>query len=88
MFKLIMKKLAVIVILLFLAVTITYAVFNEGLEAAKVGDYGTCLKKWLPLAERGDSKAQFYLYLMYEKGKGMYQNYAEAVRWYRKAADQ
>src|ERR1017187_3210827 len=41
---------------------------------------------------RGDcvfcSGAQFNLGLMYANGEGVTQNYAEAARWYRKAADQ
>ena len=39
-------------------------------------------------AEKGDVKAQFDLASMYYYGKGMPQNYAEALRWSRKAADQ
>jgi hypothetical protein len=40
------------------------------------------------LAEWGDAAAQAYLGWMYEQGKGVQQNHVEAVRWYRKAADQ
>ncbi len=40
------------------------------------------------LAEQGIAETQFYLGLMYEKGLGVPQDYAEAVRWYRKAAEQ
>jgi TPR repeat protein len=39
-------------------------------------------------AEEGDPKAQFDLGSAYYYGKGVQQNYAEAVRWYRKAAEQ
>ena len=39
-------------------------------------------------AERGDANAQFNLGLMYEEGRGVAQDYAQAVAWYRKAADQ
>ena len=37
-------------------------------------------------AEEGDAKAQHDLAGMYYYGKGVPQDYAEAVRWYRKAA--
>ena len=39
-------------------------------------------------AELGDASAQFKMALMYDRGKGMPQDYAEAVRWYRKSAEQ
>jgi len=40
------------------------------------------------LADRGDAEAQFNLGLMYMKGQGVAQNYEEAVKWYRLAAEQ
>jgi TPR repeat protein len=39
-------------------------------------------------AEDGNPKAQNNLALMYLYGKGVNQNYPEAMKWYRKAADQ
>ncbi len=39
-------------------------------------------------AEQGDAIAQFNLARMFYLGKGEPQDYSEAVRWYRKAADQ
>jgi TPR repeat protein len=39
-------------------------------------------------ADAGDSKAQFSLGEMYSNGKGVTQNFDEAIKWYRKAADQ
>jgi TPR repeat protein len=39
-------------------------------------------------AEEGDAKAQCDIGRMYYHGQGVQQNYAEALRWYRKAADQ
>ncbi len=38
-------------------------------------------------AEKGDVDAQNNLGEMYGKGQGVPQDYAEAVKWYRKAAD-
>ena len=40
------------------------------------------------LAELGMAAAQFNLALMYDHGEGVPENDAEAVKWYRKAADQ
>jgi uncharacterized protein len=42
----------------------------------------------LLLAEQGDAKAQDKLGFAYDTGQGVRQDYAEAVKWYRKAADQ
>jgi hypothetical protein len=39
-------------------------------------------------AERGDAKAELQLGHIYYHGEGLPQNYAEAFRWYSKAADQ
>ncbi len=39
-------------------------------------------------AAQGDADAQFNLGVMYENGQGVPQGYAEAVKWYRKAAEQ
>lgn len=39
------------------------------------------------LAEQGDAKAQFALGTMYRDGRGVAKDYAEALRWWRKAAE-
>jgi uncharacterized protein len=39
-------------------------------------------------AERGDAVAQRFLGLRYYTGRGVKQDYAEAMRWFRRAADQ
>ncbi|MDH3236228.1 MAG: sel1 repeat family protein [Alphaproteobacteria bacterium] len=40
------------------------------------------------LAKQGDAKAQFALGTMYRDGQGVARDYAEALRWWRKAAEQ
>ncbi len=40
------------------------------------------------LAEQGDAKAQYNLAVAYDFGEGLTQDYFEAVRWFRKAAQQ
>ncbi len=40
------------------------------------------------LAEQGGVIAQYDLATMYEKGKGVPKDCAEAMKWYRKAAEQ
>ena len=39
------------------------------------------------LAEQGDAEAQFALGTMYRDGQGVAQDYAEALRWWRRAAE-
>lgn len=51
------------------------------------GDYSTALRRWTPLAEQGIANAQNNLGVMYNAGRGVPQDYAEAVRWYRLAAE-
>ena len=59
-----------------------------GLEAAKRGDFATALREWEPLAEQGDSDAQYSLGFMYANGLGVPQDYKTAVKWYTLAAEQ
>ena len=65
-----------------------WAGVNEGVAAYNRGDFATALREWRPLAEQGVAEAQFNLGLMYYDGEGVPQDYAEAVKWYRKAAEE
>ena len=62
--------------------------FQKGFAAYNAGDYATALKEWRPLAEQGDSAAQYNLAVKYDNGKAVLQDYAEAVKWYRLPAEQ
>ena len=42
----------------------------------------------MALAQQGNSYAPFYLGLMYYNGEGVTQDYKQAVKWWRKAAEQ
>ncbi len=83
----ILATLAVVVALLFSAGS-AWADYDDGMEAYERGDYATALQKWLPLAEQGGAMAQAMIGSMYDEGMGVPQNDAEAVKWYRRAADQ
>ncbi len=48
----------------------------------------TARREWRPLAKQGNANAQYNLGVMYDKGRGGPQDYAEAVKWYSKAAEQ
>jgi uncharacterized protein len=60
--------------------------FHDGWNAYENKDYKTAFKLWLPLAEQENSRAQFFLGQIYEKGQGVPQDYAEATKWYQHAA--
>lgn len=61
---------------------------DAGAEALARGHHATALRIWSPAAEAGDALAQNNLGYMHEHGKGVPQNYAEAMVWYRRAAEQ
>src|SRR5258705_8024788 len=61
---------------------------EEAVAAYRSTDYATALRVYRSLAEQGLAVAQFNLGLMYDLGQGVAQNYPEAVKWYRLAADQ
>ena len=62
--------------------------YDKGIAAYSRGDFATALKEWRPLAEQGFVKAQYNLGVMYANGHGVPQDYTEAVKWYRLAAEQ
>ena len=89
-----MKKIIDSILVLLPLIFITLVVFDnvsdfdKGLDAAKKGDYKTALNEFFPLAQQGDSVAQFMLGVMYVNGEGVIQDDKQAVHWYRKAAEQ
>jgi len=84
-----MKRAAFLcVTALVLITSVARADFEDGVKAARQGDYATALKEWKLLAEQGHASAQYNLGVMYANGQGVPQDYAEAMKWYRKAAEQ
>ncbi|HJW04506.1 MAG TPA: hypothetical protein VJ548_14595, partial [Azospira sp.] len=63
-----------------------WADLDAGQQALGRSDYATALKELQPLAERGNSEAQFTLGRMYSYGWGVKKDELEAARWYREAA--
>ena len=61
---------------------------QKGRLAYEKGDYGTALQIFIPVAEKGDSIAQFHLAKMYRKGKGVSKDYKAAVKWFNLSAAQ
>jgi len=83
-----LRHIAAFAIWAVLATPVVAQDFDAGRDAYEAGDYATALENWRPLAEQGDANAQGVLGFMYAKGQGVLQDYAEAVRWFRLAAEQ
>ncbi len=85
------KKNAPCILLLALSLIVTAHVqadFEDGLFASHKGDYVSAFREFRSLAEKGHTKAQLHLGIMYEMGLGVKQDYPEAAKWYQKAAIQ
>ena len=80
--------IAAVVLSLDLAAPVAAGPFEDGIAAYSRGDYPTAMELLRPLADQGNASAQSYLGFMYENGRGVPQDDAIAVSWYRKAADQ
>jgi len=51
-------------------------------------EYQSAYETFRPLAEKGDSSAEYYVALMYDEGRGVSKDSSEAVDWYTRAAQQ
>ena len=80
-------SMTLVLVILCLAVP-AWADFQAGMKAHDREDYATALREWQPLAEQGDVLAQYFLGLLYHKGRGVPQDDAQARKWYAKAAAQ
>ncbi|MBI1212160.1 MAG: sel1 repeat family protein [Alphaproteobacteria bacterium] len=56
--------------------------FNDGFNAYLKSDYTTAMKILRPLAQAGNKAAALPVGTMYEKGQGVPQDFAEALKWY------
>lgn len=61
---------------------------KAGVDAWGRGDYAGAVSEWRGPADAGDSDAQFNLGQAYKLGNGVTKDFAQAERWYKKAADQ
>lgn len=62
--------------------------WDRARTAHERGDYAAEVAIVRPLAEKGVPFAQFNLGVLYDQGKGVPQDNALAIQWYRKAAEQ
>ena len=62
--------------------------FSKGLKALKDGDYATAMREWQHLAEQGHAIAQNNMGAIYANGWGVPQDYNQALKWTKLAAEQ
>jgi len=62
--------------------------FDNAVKDYNKGGYISALNTFYVLAKKGDPKAQYNVGMIYEKGKGVKADLAEAMKWYEKAAKQ
>ena len=60
--------------------------FTEGANAYNAKNYAQAYQEIVPLAQAGNADAEHLLGLMYYMGRGVPQDYAQALVWHRKAA--
>jgi TPR repeat protein len=84
-----MKKLLQIMAVIGLALGVHHAAlagFAEGATAYNNRNYSLAYKEIEPLARAGNTEAEHLLGLMYYMGRGVPQDYKQALIWHRKAA--
>jgi len=59
-----------------------------GKKAYRLGDFDKAFQIFASLAQEGNASAQYGLGIMYDEGKGVPQDYKEAVKWKTKSAEQ
>ncbi|MZH02742.1 MAG: sel1 repeat family protein, partial [Nitrospinae bacterium] len=62
--------------------------FQDGWKAYQKRDYKTAHELWLPLAEQGHVRAQFFSGFMHDMGFGVPEDDKKALKWYELAAKQ
>ena len=84
-----MRQKAALCLVLMLAGAQVRADFNDGVIALLAGNYEQAINTLLPLAEMSNhAYAQYFMGRIYADGQGVEQNFEEASKWYRKAAEQ
>lgn len=81
-----MKKIIFAIVIVLAMQQPAMAGFAEGATAYNNKNYQTAYREILPLARAGNADAQHLLGLMYYMGRGVQQDYKQALEWHRKAA--
>ena len=72
-------------LLFYLGLVAQAADYDTGINAYAKKDYRTAASNLLPLAAKGDAKAQYAAGILYQQGHGVLQDNALAWFWFTKA---
>jgi uncharacterized protein len=61
--------------------------YEKGYDLWASKRYEEALRIWIPLANDGHAKSQYYLGFMFTYGNGVYKNYKTAVKWLTLSAE-
>ena len=78
---------ALLTVLICAAVLPARADFDAGMKAYEAGDYETAMKEWLPLAQKNNAKAQYFVGTLYDFATSTAPNIRQAFQWYRLSAE-
>ena len=62
--------------------------FDAGIAAYTEGEHAEAIRRFRPLAERGDDRAQYWLGMIYYEGRGVPKDDVRAYMWLTLAANQ
>jgi uncharacterized protein len=90
MHKKIIKSLIVYIYILsfFFSEIVAAEEFENAMKAYNQSDFVKAFSLTQPIAENGNSAAQFLLGVMYTNGEGVTRDHKQAYIWYKKAAEQ
>lgn len=60
---------------------------EDGMTAYHDKDYAKAAELWRPLAEKGNTEAQYYFGTLFAEGKGVAQSDSTAFTWFERAAN-
>jgi hypothetical protein len=61
---------------------------EDALKSYNTGDFAKAMQIFRPLAEKGQTLAEYILGLMYTNAQGVSENYSEGLKWLQKAGEQ
>ena len=79
---------AAIILVSSLAAPVAAGPYEDASAAYVGGRYEVALRLWQPMADQGLSGAQYGIGLMYDKGRGVTQNFVLAHKWFDLSAAQ
>lgn len=82
------KYLVALALLVSAAAPVSAQSVRAGIDAWQRADYSGAVAIWRPLAEKGDSDAEFNLGQAYRLGRGVPTNLSAAKTWFERAANQ